>query len=132
MANEQNLIPAKKGEVRNPNGRPKGVKNWHTIVQDILGDEELFQALLDSADRRPDWVEKLNKKNGATAIVAVMTLRALEGDKQAAEWLRKTGFGDKLDLSSSDGTMTPTVIIESSYAGKPKFRVTNDTPPEIT
>jgi hypothetical protein len=23
MANEQNLIPAKKGEVRNPNGRPK-------------------------------------------------------------------------------------------------------------
>ena len=30
MANEHNLIPAKKGEVRNPNGRGKGVQNSTT------------------------------------------------------------------------------------------------------
>jgi len=30
MANEQNLIPAKKGEIRNPNGKPKGVLNSKT------------------------------------------------------------------------------------------------------
>jgi hypothetical protein len=28
MPNEENLIPAKKGEVRNPNGRPKGANNY--------------------------------------------------------------------------------------------------------
>jgi hypothetical protein len=33
MANEQNLIPAKKGEVRNPNGRPKKVE---TILKDVF------------------------------------------------------------------------------------------------
>lgn len=36
MANEQNLIPAKKGEVRNPNGRPKKVD---TILKEIFLDE---------------------------------------------------------------------------------------------
>lgn len=42
MANEQNLIPAKKGEVRNPNGRTKGIPNAKTrylrlltLVQDV-------------------------------------------------------------------------------------------------
>ena len=36
MANEQNLIPAKKGEVRNPNGRPKKVD---TRLKEIFLDE---------------------------------------------------------------------------------------------
>jgi hypothetical protein len=37
MANEQNLIPPpQKGEVRNPNGRPKGSKNRSTIARKWL------------------------------------------------------------------------------------------------
>lgn len=56
MANVQNLIPAKKGEVRNPNGKPKGVQNSKTrllrlleLVQKkknpITGEEEEFTVL---------------------------------------------------------------------------------------
>jgi len=56
MANEQNLIPAKKGEVRNPNGKPKGIQNSKTrllrlleLVQKkknpITGEEEEFTVL---------------------------------------------------------------------------------------
>jgi hypothetical protein len=33
MANDENLIPPKPGEVRNPNGRPKGSKNRSTIAR---------------------------------------------------------------------------------------------------
>lgn len=31
-----------------------------------------------------------------------------------------------IDLTSSDGSMTPTVIIESVYGNKPKFRPSNE------
>lgn len=34
--NNENLKPAKKGEVRNPNGRPKGSKNRSTIARQWL------------------------------------------------------------------------------------------------
>lgn len=36
MANEQNLIPFKKGQSGNPAGRTKGTKNRSTIVKDIF------------------------------------------------------------------------------------------------
>lgn len=36
MANDHNLIPAKPGEVRNPNGKPKGVRNRATILREFM------------------------------------------------------------------------------------------------
>ena len=36
MANEQNLIPFKKGQSGNPAGRTKGTKNRSTIIKDIF------------------------------------------------------------------------------------------------
>lgn len=40
MANEQNLKPAQKGEIRNPKGRPKGSLNRATLVAYWMGVEE--------------------------------------------------------------------------------------------
>ena len=43
MPNEQNLIPAKKGEIRNPKGRGKGARNRKTIVREWLMVEQDYK-----------------------------------------------------------------------------------------
>lgn len=104
-----NLIPAKKGDVRNPKGKPKGTVHWSTIVKQVLEDEAIFEAVLASSSKRPAWVDKLNKKNGLNAIVVAMLARAMSGDNRAADWLRKTGYGDKIDITSGDMPITALV-----------------------
>lgn len=64
MANEQNLIPAKKGEVRNPKGYPKGQPNiktlikkvWNAEITDAKGNKKIqgllaVKAILDKAKK---------------------------------------------------------------------------------
>ena len=37
-----------------------------------------------------------------------MMSKAMSGDVKAADWVRKTGFGDKVSLESSDGFFAKT------------------------
>ena len=87
MANEQNLIPAKKGEVRNPNGRPKGALNRSTIARKWL---EVNQSL-----KNP-----LTGENETMSQEDLMTLalikKAREGDVSAYKALMDSGYGAPL------------------------------------
>lgn len=101
MANPENLKPFKKGDERiNRKGRPKGVKNWSTVIQQLLADEELIDKVVGT---KPSYWDSLPSKNAANAIVVAMMIRAMQGDKGAAEWLRKSGYGDKLMHEFEDG-----------------------------
>jgi hypothetical protein len=84
MANEKNLIPATKGEVRNPNGRPKGAKNRSTIARHWL---EVNQNL-----KNP-----LTGENETMSQEDLMTLalikKAREGDVAAYKALMDSGYG---------------------------------------
>jgi hypothetical protein len=84
MANEENLIPAQKGEVRNPNGRPKGSKNRSTIARKWL---EVNQSL-----KNP-----LTGENETMSQEDLMTLalikKAREGDVNAYKALMDSGYG---------------------------------------
>lgn len=101
MANPENLKPFKKGDKRiNRKGRPKGVKNWSTVIQQLLADEELIDKVVGT---KPSYWDSLPSKNAANAIVVAMMIRAMQGDKGAAEWLRKSGYGDKLMHEFEDG-----------------------------
>lgn len=103
----QNLQPFTPGKSGNPKGRPKGVKNWSTVVQQLLADENLIDKVV---TKKPTYWENLPTKNAANAIIVAMMIQAMSGKKDAAEWLRKTGFGDKLMHEFEDGLFQSTKI----------------------
>lgn len=80
MANDHNLIPAKKGEVRNPNGRPKKVENvlkefflseyniklsssqTNEIIKGILSKSRSELIELAKNEDLPFWISMIAKK----------------------------------------------------------------------
>ena len=87
----KNLIPAQKGEVRNPAGRPKGSKNRSTIVKKWL---ETLTQIPEEEDGETD--PRFGKKKKAM-LVDQMTLavidKALKGDVQAYKELLDSAYG---------------------------------------
>lgn len=95
-----NLKPFKKGQSGNPAGRPKGVKNWSTVIKQLLADEDLLDKVV---KKKPSYWENVPEKNGANLIVIAMMIKAMEGDHKAANWLNRSAFGDKLTVDAEDG-----------------------------
>lgn len=116
----KNLKPFKKGQSGNPKGRPKGVKNLSTVVQQILADEELVDKIVKT---KPSYWKDLPAPNAANAIAVAMTIAAMQGDIRAADWVRKTGFGDKLTHEFEDGLFQSTrievEIVEPKISAEP-------------
>ena len=87
MPNPENLRPAKKGEVRNPNGRPKGSRNRSTIAREWL---EVSQFITNPITGEK---EKLEQQD-------IMTLgiikKARDGDVNAYKALMDSAYGQPL------------------------------------
>ena len=75
------------------------------IVREILNDETLINQMFKV---QPEYWSRLPKKTGSYIIAAVMMSKAMGGDVKAADWVRKTGFGDKVSLESSDSFFAKT------------------------
>lgn len=78
----------------------KRPRNLDRIVREILDDEELVDKVISN---QPEYWNRLPTKNGSYIIATVMMVKAMSGDIKAAEWIRKTGFGDKVLLESDNG-----------------------------
>ena len=98
MANEENLIPAQKGEVRNPNGRPKGAKNRSTIARQWL---EVNQAL-----KNPLTGEQETMSQEDLMTLALIK-KAREGDVTAYKALMDSGYGAPLQQVEQTITELP-------------------------
>lgn len=70
----ENLKPAKKGDVRNPNGRPRKLPDLNILLAEVLGEEK-------------------DGKTAAEAILAALRAKASRGDIRAAEVLLNRGYG---------------------------------------
>lgn len=80
-----------------PKKRPK---NLDKIIREILDDDTLVDKVIQN---QPEYWQRLPAKNGGYIISTVMMVKAMGGDIKAAEWIRKTGFGDKVMLESENG-----------------------------
>ncbi len=78
----------------------KRPRNLDKIVREILDDDTLVDLVIQN---QPEYWNRLPAKNGNYIIATVMMVKAMGGDIKAAEWIRKTGFGDKVLLESDNG-----------------------------
>ena len=109
MARIDNLIPAKKGEVRNPKGRTKGSRNRSTVVK--------------------YWLETpLKRKNPITGEVEVLEVqdlltlaqigKGMKGDTNAYRELMDSGHGKiennvKLNANVNSSQMSQEEFLEN-------------------
>lgn len=94
-------------------GRPKGSRNWSTVTKEILQNDELFKRLLASMERKPAWLETVAPDNLEEAITIAQSLKALGGSHFSAEWVRKTAYGDKIDITSGGEKLTIEPVVVS-------------------
>lgn len=113
----------KPGQSGNPKGKAKGTKSLATIIREL--ESEDF-----------DWTHVPIKNKEAVkqmgtpfkAIVMVALGQAISGDRHAREWLRKAGYGDKLDIVS-DGEQLQTIqVVDLGAINADKSETEPDSP----
>ena len=102
-----NLKPAQKGEVRNPKGRGKGVKNWSAHFKKLMGDEKFLKTIIKSSPKEWDGIVGDYPADViAAGVIAVITREVaksvVEGKSlsnatlRSIELLNKTAYGEKV------------------------------------
>lgn len=101
----ENLRPAQKGEVRNPNGRPKGSKNRQTIFRELLESNAFKtitkmqkQALVEDAEYEPKTV--------ADQVAMALLIKAAGGDVAAIRELMDSAHGKITEKVENKHTFT--------------------------
>jgi hypothetical protein len=93
-----------------------GKKHISTHIQEMLNDENFELKLKDGS---------ILKGRPMDAIIKTAIAKGVSGDMRAFDMLGKYGYGTKLDVTSDGNPIN--VMIEDSYARKPKFRADNKT-----
>lgn len=100
---KEDLIPFKKGQSGNPNGRPKGSLNRSTIVKRWLS------ALEDSTNPITREKESMSQED---IITLALIKKARKGDTQAYKALMDSGYGaPKQEIKTVDSPSEVKVTI---------------------
>lgn len=114
-----NLIPPVKGEIRNPNGRGKGVKNRSTVYRELVEsmalkstNPRLDTALAECFPAKPKTI--------ADQVAAAMVMTALAGDVAAAREVMDSAYGkltDNVNTTHSFRKMGKVEAVQTDAAG---------------
>jgi hypothetical protein len=109
--NPQNIEPHKfkPGTSGNPAGRPPGIADKRSLSQMIREVMVNFDWSKSGLKDSQGMEEKFGK-NAWLAIIYVATTKAAAGDNRAMDFLRKSGFGDMVDITSAGEKIDPIVI----------------------
>jgi hypothetical protein len=99
----------KPGISGNPAGKPKGTKHIATWIQELLNDEEFEARILDSKIGLKEF-----KGAPLKAIIEVAITKAINGDKQWADWLANNGWKQQLDITSDNERLGVTLSAEQA------------------
>lgn len=83
-----------------PPAKARRPRNLAKIVRELLEDEELLDQMMPN---QPEMWSLLPNKNAGAIIGWVMATKAMQGNIDAANWVRKTAYGDKVLLETEDG-----------------------------
>lgn len=99
--NPQNLIPIKKGQILNPNGRPKGSLNMSTMIKKMLDE---YVDVIDKSG-------KVVKKSYKSIIIKKLLGKATSGDLRAVEILLERTEGKAMQqIEHSSNPEAPLAI----------------------
>ena len=97
--NPQNLVPIKKGEVRNPYGRPRVLPELKTVLTEILSEEIT----------NPKTGERITQLE---AVLRTLNAKAMKGDMRAIQEILDRTFGKSHQSISVDDVEPPKIIVE--------------------
>lgn len=98
----------KPGESGNPNGRPKGRRTLATIIRDLEKEDFDWSKVPNLTD---DDRKKFDGHSPFEVIATRALIQASMGDQKAREWLRKAGYGDKLDVTTDGRAIQSPAVI---------------------
>lgn len=101
---QENLIPATKGEIRNPNGKKKGTLSFTTLLKRLLKQK------VDIKDQNGNVILKATKKR---VILLKWMEKAMQGDVRAIEGVIDRVEGKAMQsvaISGSSKILTETTL----------------------
>jgi hypothetical protein len=108
--NNQNLIPPKPGEIRNPKGKPKGTKNRSTILKKWLKVRVIIK------DKSNPSLKDV-KGTVEDQINLALINKAMKGDVQAIKEINDTIYGkisEKTELTGPGGKdLIPAIVFKN-------------------
>lgn len=115
MANLRTLKPARRGEVRNPNGKPKGTRNRsgvaRRILQSVLSIEGLDPALIHPENKSLlDQLGITTKTEIEILVTVAQVVRALMGDTRAYLALMDSAYGSPKQQTETE-TKTTVIVV---------------------